>query len=207
MGRTYQATFVNRVDEDFRSSSVLEQAHRSARKALELDPNLPLAHAVLAGVLMWKREHDTALAEAERALALNPSHVDWLCGLVLTTAGHARRAVDVLEAHMRLDPFFLPVTSLLLGLAHYMLKQYAPALQTLRDCVSRAPAFRQGHMFLAATYARLGQAEEAAAEVAEVLRLCPDYTIAVTGRRLLSFKLAPDDEHYFGGLRKAGLPE
>lgn len=207
MGRTYQAAFVNRVDGNFRSPAALEQAHRCSRRALELDPNLPLAHGVLAGVLMWRREHDAALAEAERALALNPSHVDWLCGLVLVSAGQARRAIDVLEVHMRLDPFYGPVTSLLLGLAHYMLKQYALALPILRDCVSRAPSLRQGHVFLAATYARLGQAEEAAAEVAEVLRLCPEYTIAGTGRRLLPFKLATDDEHYFDGLRKAGLPE
>lgn len=88
-----------------------------------------------------------------------------------------------------------------------MLKQYALALPILRDRVSRAPSLRQGHVFLAATYARLGQAEEAAAEVAEVLRLCPEYTIAGTGRRLLPFKLATDDEHYFDGLRKAGRPE
>jgi adenylate cyclase len=98
------------------------------------------------------------------------------------------------------------VTSELLGLAHYMLKQYALALPNLRDGASRAPSLRQAHVFLAATYARLGQAEEAAAEVAEVLRLCPDYTIAGTGRRLLSFKLAADNEHYFDGLRRAGVP-
>ncbi|HWE19602.1 MAG TPA: winged helix-turn-helix domain-containing protein [Hyphomicrobiaceae bacterium] len=207
MGRTYQAAFVNRVDGDFRSPAILEQAHGSARMALELDPNLPMAHGVLAGGLMWKREHDAALAVAERALAQNPSYVDWLCGLVLIAAGHARRAVEVLEAHMRLDPFYGPVASELLGLAHYMLKKYALALPNLRDGASRAPSLRQAHVFLAATYARLGQAEEAAAEVAEVLRLCPDYTIAGTGRRLLSFKLAADDEHYFDGLRKAGLPE
>jgi predicted Zn-dependent protease len=128
-------------------------------------------------------------------------------GLVLTAAGHARQAVDVLEAHMRLDPFYGPVPSLLLGLAHCMLKQYGLALPILRDCVSRAASLRQGHVFLAATYARLGQAREAAAEVAEVLRIQPDYTIARMGRRLMSFKLAADDEHYFEGLRKAGLPE
>ena len=40
---------------------------------------------------------------------------------------------------MRLDPFYSPLASGILGFAHYMLKQYVQALPVLRDCVSRAP--------------------------------------------------------------------
>jgi adenylate cyclase len=60
---------------------------------------------------------------------------------------------------------------------------------------------------LAATYARLGRLDEARAEAAEILRLDPGYTIDATQRRLSHFKKAADAEHYFEGLRKAGLPE
>ena len=108
---------------------------------------------------------------------------------------------------MRLDPFYAPLASGILGFAHYMLKQYSQALPVLRDCVSRAPKLRGGHVWLAATYAQLGQLEEARAEAAEVLRLQPDYTIAGTARRSIAFKSAKDDKHFFDGLRKAGLPE
>jgi adenylate cyclase len=100
-----------------------------------------------------------------------------------------------------------PLASGILGFAHYMLKQYAQALPMLRDCVSRSPEIRSGHVWLAATYAQMGQFEEARAEVSEVMRLDPNYTIGGVARPTAAFKNAEDDKHYFDGLRKAGLPE
>src|SRR5947208_1580042 len=61
-----------------------------------------------------------------------------------------------------------------LGFAHYMLKEYSEALPPLRECVSRAPNLRNGHVWLAATYAQLGQLEEARAEAVQVLRIEPN---------------------------------
>ena len=207
LAHTYEAAYVNPWDSDFLNPGALDQAHQLARKAIELDRNLPQAHGVLGLALAWKRQHDSSLVEIERAMALNPNYVDWYLGLVLVLAGHSLRAVGVLEAYMRLDPFYSPLASGLLGLAHYMLKQYSQALPLLRDCVSRAPNLRASHVFLAATYARLGMVEEARAEVAEVLRIQPDYTIAGTARLIMGFKSAKDAKHLFDGLRKSGLPE
>src|SRR5262245_27692847 len=65
---------------------------------------------------------------------------------------------------------------------------------------------RGGHMWLAATHGQLGQLEEARAEAAEVLRLQPNYTITAN-RMVMAFKSTKDDNHFFDGLRKAGLPE
>jgi adenylate cyclase len=178
-----------------------------ARRAIQLDPKLPEAHAILALVLRWKRQHEASLIEIERAIALNPNYMDWQFGAALILAGHSRRAVEVLGAQMRLDPFYPPVASAMLGSAHYMLKEYAQALPALRDCVSRAPDLRAGHVGLAVTYAQLGQMENARAAVAEVLRVQPDYTISGTARRLVAFKDPEDDKHFLDGLRKAGLPE
>ena len=53
----------------------------------------------------------------------------------------------------------------------------------------------------------IGQLEDARAEAAEVLRIDPKYTIDGTQRRLSVFKRPEDAEHFFDGLRKAGLPE
>ena len=56
-----------------------------------------------------------------------------------------------------------------LGFAYYMQREYTEAVPLLRECVSRAPNFRGGHFWLAATYARLEKLAEARAEAAEVL--------------------------------------
>lgn len=138
---------------------------------------------------------------------MNPNYVDWRFGQSLMYAGNSGRAVDVLDACIRLDPFYSPVTSLFLGFAHYMLKQYAQALPPLLECVSRSPNLRTGYVVLAATYARLGQLEAARAAAAEILRIQPDYTISGTARLVAPLKLPEDDKHFFDALRLAGLPE
>jgi len=48
--------------------------------------------------------------------------------------------------------------------------------------------------------------EDARAEIAEVLRLLPCYTMGVA-KYLLPFKRPQDAEHVLGGLRLAGMPE
>jgi adenylate cyclase len=140
-------------------------------------------------------------------MTLNPNFTDWRLGDVLMFAGDSARAIEFGERHMRLDPFYAPIAPLFLGLAYYMLRQYSQALPLMRECASRAPNFRAAHVFLAATHAQLGNIEQAGAEAAEVLRIEPRYTIEGTQARLTPCKRPEDAEHFFDGLRKAGLPE
>jgi adenylate cyclase len=200
LSSTHLIAWIVRLDEDHLSPAALERAHRLAWKAVQLDPNLPIAHAHLAHVL-------TFIAEFEKAMALNPNFTDWRFGIALNRAGQPARAVQVIEAHMRYDPFYNPLAAGHLGLARYTLREYAQALPPLRECTSRAPDMSVGQVWLAANLAQLGRLDEARAEAAEVLRLDPKYTIDGTARRLAPFKRPEDAEHIFDGLRKAGLPE
>src|SRR5262249_1865390 len=128
LARTYNAAWANPFDSDHLNPSALDQAHQFARKAVQLDANLPLAHPCLGVVVTYRREHATSLAEFDRSSALNPTYVDWPFGMALVLAGDSRRAIDVLKAYMRLDPFSVPTAPGLLGAAHYMLKQYSKAM-------------------------------------------------------------------------------
>jgi len=207
LSNTHLAAWVRSLDEDHLGPAALERALRFARKAVQLDPNLPIAHAHLGEVLTFAGQHEQSIGEFEKAIALNPNFTDWRLGMALQRAGEPARATQVIEAHMRYDPFYSPWASGILGLARYMLKEYSQALPPLRECTSRAPRMRQGHVWLAASLAQLGQLDEAHAEAAEVLRIDPKYTIDGTQRRLALFKRPDDAEHLFDGLRKAGLPE
>jgi adenylate cyclase len=204
---TQFVAWIHRLDEDHLDPAALERAHRLARKAIQLDPNLPIAHAYFGMILTFQGQHDQSVAEFERAMSLNPNFTDWRFGMVLTRAGQPARAVEVIEAHMRYDPYCSPVAFGHLGFARYMLKQHVQALPPLRECVSRAPDMRHGHVWLAADLAQLGQLDEAHAEAAEVLRIDPKFTIGGTEGRLALLKRPEDAEHLFDGLRKAGLPE
>jgi adenylate cyclase len=205
---TYLSAWINSLDGDFLNPAALDRAYQLACKAMQLDPNLPQAHSLLGHVLGKGRgEIEAALAAFERSMALNPNFTDWRFAETLVYAGDPARAIEALERHMRLDPFYVPLAPGLLGFAHYMLKQYPQALPVLRECVSRAPNVRGGHIWLAATYAQLGDVGKARAEAAEVLRIEPRWTIEGTGAPLNPFKRTQDAEHFFDGLRKAGLPE
>ncbi len=194
------------LDGDFRNPAALERAHELAQKAVQLDPYLPQARAYLGLTLMWRRQSDAAIAEFEKAVALNPNFTDVRFSIALIYAGEAARAIDVTKAHMRLDPFYIATTPGWLGLAYYMLRRYSEALPPLRECVARTPNFRAGHVWLAAACAQLGLRDEARAQVAEVLRIQPSYTIEGAQMPFNVFKKVEDAEHYYEGMRKAGLP-
>ena len=195
------------LDADFLNPATLARAHELARRAVQLDQNLPQAHAHLGCVLTWLRQSDAAIAEFERAAALNPNFTDSRFATALIFAGEPERAIKVIKAHIRLDPFYMPLVPGWLGFAHYMLRRYSEAIPPLRECVSRAPNLRSGHQWLAATYAQLERLDDARAEAAEVIRIQPTYTINGTQTQLSVFKKARDTAHFFDGLRKAGLPE
>ena len=207
LASTYAVVWSYPLDGDFLRPRTLDHAHELARKAVKLNPYLPSAHACLGFVLAWKGEHDVSIAAFEKARELNPNFVNWYFGSALVRAGDSPRALDVINAYMRLDPFHGPLPLCILGYAHYMLKQYAQALPLLHECVSRSPNFRGGYVALAATYAQLGQHEKARVAVAEVMRVEPNYTINGITRPTTVFKDPEDDRHFFDGLRKAGLPE
>jgi adenylate cyclase len=207
LSHTYAIAWTNPIDDDFLNPNALDRALALALKGVQLDPNLPLAHAHLGSALTWKRQIDAALAEFEKAIALNPNFTDWRLAAAMIFAGKPQAAVEVVQALMRLDPYYHPLASGWLGLAHYHLKRYSQALAPLRECLSRMPNYRSARAWSAATYAQLGLQQEARAEVTEVLRIDPKHSIDGYYRRIPPYKLTSDADHLFDGLRKAGLPE
>ena len=197
LSNTHTTVWAQPLDGDYLNPAALVRACELASKAVRLDPGLPQAHALLGMALNWMHQHDASLEAFEKAIALNPNYTDWRFASALVLAGEPTRAIRAVETHMRLDPFYLPTAPSWLGLSYYLLNQYPKALSALRECATRAPNLRGGHVLLAATYAQLGQLEEARAEAAEVLRLEPRYTIQGTQRRLYGFKLAEHAEHLF----------
>jgi adenylate cyclase len=157
-------------------------------------------------VLAWKRQHNAAVAEFEKATALNPNFSDWRMAIALVYAGQSLRAIDILKTHMRLDPFYVPLAPHWLGLAHYTLKQYPEALAALSECALRAPNYGAVHLWLAATHARMDHILAARAEAAKVLELDPDFTIERVVKSTIAFKHDADAEDGFEAMRKAGLP-
>jgi len=206
LARTRVRTFWDPVDGDHLDPAGIDAAYELARKAVQLDDKLPLAHFQLALALLFRRRCDEAVAELEYAFALNPNYTDFQLGFGLALAGQSSRAIEVLQKNMRLDPFGAPTRLLYMGQAYYMLDRSAQAVAALRECASRLPDLWTVYVFLAAAHAQLGQSEEASAALREILRTNPSATIErIT--RALPYNDPRDVEHLHAGLRKAGLPE
>jgi adenylate cyclase len=205
---THVGAYFEPFDSDYLSPAALDRALELAEAAVHLAPLLPQAHAQLGHILLYKRRHDAAIAEFERALALNPNFVDFRYALALRYAGEPARAIEVLEASTHLDPLQPSMFAFtgMMGGAYYTLKRYGEAVRWFRECTSRLPSLQWPHLGLASAYAQSGQLEEARAEAAEVLRVNPGFTIE-NWKRIAVYKDAADLEHHIDGLRKAGLPE
>jgi adenylate cyclase len=208
LSRTYNLAYVEPLDGDHLSLAALDRAFELAETAVRLDARLPQARAQLGYVLLFKRQHDAAIAEFERAFALNPNFIDYRFAQALMLAGEHKRAIEELRASIHLDPFQsnLPAVTGWLGLANYLLKHYGEAARLFRECVSRLPNGQWYHVALACAYAQSGQLDEARAAAAQVLRINPHFTIESWKRRSVH-KDPKDAEHFFDGMRKAGLPE
>jgi adenylate cyclase len=205
---THFAAYWEPFDGDHLSPAALDRALELAEAAVHLDPLLPQARAQLGQVLLFKRRHDAAIAEHERAFALNPNFVDFRYAQALMYAGEPARAIEVLEAGTHLDPLQPTMFAFtgVLGGANYTLKRYAEAVRWFRESASRLPGRQWPRLGLAAAYAQSGQLEEARAEATQVLRVNPGFTIE-SWKRVVVYKDPKDFEHSIDGLRKAGLPE
>jgi adenylate cyclase len=200
------STHALRLDGDHLNAAALEDAHQWAEKAVQLDPNLPQAHAQLGYVLCFKGMAEEAVAHVEQAMELNQNFTDRRLSMVLVYTGRAEQAIEVAKAQLRNDPFALPIARGHLGLAYLFLKRYSEAVAPLREFVSQSPNHRPGRAWLAAAYAHLGQLEDARAQAAQIRRLDPHFIAARTFRRATTFWRPEDAEHIADGLRKAGLP-
>jgi adenylate cyclase len=203
---SHLSSWANYGDVDFLQSAALERAQEFARHAVQLDPQLAYAQATFAHVLTWARQHEVALGALQRALWLNPSYSHWQVAEVLMFAGELDRAVEGMQAYMRLDPFHPTSAIGWLGVAYFTLGRLTEALTLLRDAVARSPKRAMFQYWLAATYGQLGDVEAAQNQARTLLALQPAFTIMGTARPLAVFRSGAHADHFLAGLHKSGLP-
>ena len=184
----------------------LERGLECAQRAIALDDLLPRAHRTLGHIYLWKKRHEEAIAAVEKAIALDPNDADGYAelGRILTFAGRPQEADEQVKTAMRLNPHF-PVWYLYaLGQVHALTGRYEEAIEVLKRALIRNPDFLPTHILLAFIYGERGRKEEARAEVAEIRRISPHYSLEVV-RETVPFKDRAMLEGALEALRRAGL--
>jgi TolB-like protein/Flp pilus assembly protein TadD len=151
LGATYSLEWIWRWSED---PQTLERALALAQQALALNDSLPAAHSVLSWVYAQKQQYDQAIAEGERAIALDPNHADSYAqqAEALNFAGRPEEALRAVEQAMRLNPRYPFWYLWELGWTYRLTGRYTEAIATLKEAINRNPNFLAAHLNLAFSY-------------------------------------------------------
>jgi tetratricopeptide (TPR) repeat protein len=184
----------------------LKLAVEAAKKALALDDSDPLIHACFTSLYIMQRQHDKAIASAERALELSPSGARAHRSLAsaLSFACRFGEAVQHYEQGIRLDPFPGSIAFRDLGSAYSAVGRYEEAIAEYKKALTLEPDDLFSHLRLAVTYVKLGRDMEAQAEAAEVLRIHPKFSLEHFAKTL-PYKDQSVVDDFVACLRKAGL--
>ena len=155
------------------SSTALSQARAAANKALELDPNLPEAHAT-NGELLLTADWNWSGAEAEfrKAIALNPSYAmaHHRYGLQLGQLGRVEEAKRELELARELDPA-PAINRANVAWAYYVDRDYPAAIKILEQVLQQDPDFWVARWGLGSSYVQMKKYPEAVAELERAVTL------------------------------------
>ena len=184
----------------------MKLAEDAAHKALSLDENDPYIQSSLTNLYVMQREHEKAIASAERALATGPSasRSQSSMGVALYFSCRFNEAIPFFEETIRMDPYPPGAQFRLLGGAYSGAGRHEEARKAYENALKLNPNDLFTHLSLAAQYAELGRDEQAHAEVREVLRLHPKFSLDYFAKTL-TFKDQSFVNRRLELMRKAGL--
>jgi adenylate cyclase len=183
-----------------------EKSMEMAKKTLAMDDSYAGGHGLLCALYTARGDHDKAIAEGERALALNPGSTDFLVEYAgsLKAAGKPEEAIPLYQKAIRLNPFSRPSLYFEFGHALKDTGRFEEAVSAFKKSIQIAPGNILGHLGLVSTYSLMGREREARAEAAEVLRINPKFSLDYYAKAL-PFKDQSERDKYIARMSKTGL--
>ena len=191
-----------------------EKARALSLKAVSLDASDPLAHLSVAWAHLWRGEFDAAERHLEIATRLNPNDADRAMdrGTTLMYLGRADKALEVMSAGMRLNPFHPESYAVDLAEAYFVAHRYSDMLAvagTLTHPSLKLTAWKAAALALSNRVAEAQQQARAFVEgVGRVWEGDPGADEPAYVDWLLSlspFRREEDRAHLLEGLARAGI--
>ena len=187
-----------------------KQAVTIAQKALELDSANPDVHSLMGGIHLFQGQHEQAISEGRKAIALRPNDACNLALLAqtLSFSGKSEEAIGLMERAMRLNPYYPEWYLGILAHSYRVKGRYEEAIATYNELLKRrrktGGAAIHTHLGLTLTYMKIGKEDEARDHAAELLRIDPSLSLEWV-RQATFFKDQELLEQDLAALRKAGL--
>jgi adenylate cyclase len=183
----------------------LKKGFQYAQKAISLNES-SIAHGLLCYLNLTTGQHDKALEEGEKSIALGPNSADahaWYAQ-ALVSAGEPSNGISIAEKALRMNPFPPGWYNNALGWGYVLLGNYERAIQAAQKAISVEPASMRARVCLIVSYVMSGCEKEAHAQAQEALRIDPSFSIGYHSKTL-PFKDHSKKERVIDALRKAGL--
>ena len=207
LGLTYwwEARYVIEVD----VGDALARAEEVIQRLEHLGNRDSGVHFLKGYVAFIRGEHETAISEIEKAMALSPSGT-WVLsvlGQVYIFAGQPQMGIQALTQAMRLSPYHLDWQPYNLALGYaWAGENEGEAIRMAEEYVQRLPTDPYGYTNLAIVQAFFGHEAQAAAAIGSLRCRSPAFC-ARNLRRSELYKRPADLDRVVTVLREAGLPE
>ena len=210
----YAAIALTYVD-DFRRKWGGDPAHAAeralsvAKKAVGLDNKDAVAHMVLAYVYLYgKLNPEQAIKSAQEAILIDPNYAD-AYAIMASAYSYSNRSDDAIRLNqyaMRLNPTTSVIYYANLGRDYYFTDRLPDAAKNLKEAIKRNYNYLNAHLYLAATFARMDNMEDAKWETEAVRSLDPKFSLAYWAKTQ-PYQSKKRLDYMVAGMRKAGLPE
>jgi len=199
---TYRQEVVSGWSDD--REQALRSAMELAEKAISLNERIPEAYFVKGLVHRERKEFFDAMLAAEKAIEIDPNYADGhiVAGSVMYLAGSAEDGLKLVEKAMRLNPHSPHNYQLCQGQALYVMGSYSEAANAFEQGLERYPESERLHLWLAATYAQIGEDKRAEREIEQVYALNPEFSPSFLEQGS-AFRYQTDLENFLDGVRKA----
>lgn len=172
----------------------------------------PITHSVKSQRYLWRRQHQEAISELERGLALDPN--DPAChlkmGSALNMAGRPKEAIEFFKRGMRLDPHNPSRYLVGLGGAHFCMGELQEAVALVEKAKRLNPEnVTLWACSLATYYGLLGRDQEARAMIETLKKEKFDSPGTINLRWFMNstpYKDRAIADRFSEGLLKAGVP-
>lgn len=174
--------------DDLKPSDAKPKAREAAERALQLDPQLTEAHAVLANVAFsYDWNFGTAEREFQQAVALGPNnpvpHI-WY-GQYCIVRNRLSQALEENSRALDLDPVS-PLFNTVRAEIHYHARNYDAAIDQARRTIEQYPTYPLAYIWLGSAYRQKKMYREALDSFSQGRRLSGDHPamIALYGHTL-----------------------